>query len=358
MKVIHIISKLDPGGIERWLIDISHEDTENEHIIIASSGDKGKWHSKFNGEVITDITLKCGAINFHKKLNKFIKSNNISIVHSHLYRFSAFVRLSLLFTKVKFIAHSHNDKRFMKGHYNLSKRVKDNLYSFFSKSIFRFFKTYKVAASIDAAQDLFGLNSAQKVKIIHCGIDLKKFDFKQKVCDRENVDLKTFITIGSLTEQKNHIFLLELFLNVDAHLIIVGEGKLRTEIEDKIKELNLANRVKLLGNRDDIPYLLNNSDGFIFPSIFEGLGLAFIEAQAAGLSCIVSDKIPREADIVHENILRLPLNDIGPWAKAVDSLESNIDKGESYNRCIESTFNIECSSKLLSDFYISIMKEY
>ncbi|WP_350635004.1 glycosyltransferase [Pseudoalteromonas sp. GW168-MNA-CIBAN-0100] len=356
MKVIHIISKLDPGGIERWLIDISHEDTENEHVIIACSGEKGKWYSKFNGDVITDITLKSGVIKFQKKLNEFIEYNNVSIVHSHLYRFSAFVRLALLFSKVKFIAHSHNDKRFIKGHYDLRKRTKDNFYSLFSKCVFRVFKTNKVAASVDAAQDLFGSSNTNKVKIIHCGIDLNKFNYQLESSDVGNASFKTFITIGSLTEQKNHLFLLDLFSNVNAHLIIVGEGKLRIKIEEQIKELNLSNRVTLLGNRDDIPYLLKSSDGFIFPSIFEGLGLAFIEAQAAGLNCIISDKIPREADIVHENILRLPLDNIKVWIEALGSSEGKLGKVESYNRCSESTFNIERSSKLLSDFYISIMK--
>src|SRR5699024_7320373 len=102
-----------------------------------------------------------------------------------------------------------------------------------------------------------------------------------------------------LREQKNHFFLLDVFKEVlreheNATLLLVGEGKLREKIQRKILELNLEDNVFLLGNRPDVNKILSASDFFLFPSLFEGFPNAVLEAQTAGLPCLISDTITKE----------------------------------------------------------------
>lgn len=108
--------------------------------------------------------------------------------------------------------------------------------------------------------------------------------------------------IGRLVDQKNQKYLLEIFQMVlkeipDSILLIVGDGALRGCLEEKSKSLGIGSAVRFLGSRDDIKDLLQAMDVFVFPSLFEGLGIVLVEAQTSGLKCIVSNTIPREAGI-------------------------------------------------------------
>lgn len=110
-----------------------------------------------------------------------------------------------------------------------------------------------------------------------------------------------FITVGRLEMQKNPLFLLEVFSRL--HLLLpgatldwIGTGQMEDQIRQRISGLGLTDAVRLLGSRPDVNEFLKQSDYFLFPSLYEGLGTALIEAQAAGLDCFISDSIPQEAD--------------------------------------------------------------
>ena len=121
---------------------------------------------------------------------------------------------------------------------------------------------------------------------------------------------------------KNQLFVLDVFYEIhkycnNSHLLLVGDGVLRKKIEDKIKKMELEDNVTLLGERLDIPEILQAMDVFLFPSEWEGLGISLIEAQASGLRCFVSDVIPQEA-IVTDNVIKLPLSKGSfVWAKTI-----------------------------------------
>ena len=128
--------------------------------------------------------------------------------------------------------------------------------------------------------------------------------------------------VGRFFEPKNHGFIIDVFAALhqkckNSHLVLVGDGELKEKIESKVKELSLENSVSFLGNRMDIAELLSAFDVFLFPSLWEGLPLTLIEAQAAGLPCFVSDTVTRAIDC--SNIMTyLPL-DIGAqtWADTI-----------------------------------------
>ena len=124
--------------------------------------------------------------------------------------------------------------------------------------------------------------------------------------------------VGSLTVPKNHLFLLDLFNEIQkktpAKLLIVGEGSLRPVIEESIQKLGIADKVILTGLRGDVADLLQAMDVFVFPSFYEGMPNTVIEAQATGLPCVIADTITREANIT-ELVNYLPLTSPSEWAE-------------------------------------------
>jgi glycosyltransferase involved in cell wall biosynthesis len=143
------------------------------------------------------------------------------------------------------------------------------------------------------------------------------------------------------------------------HFLFVGEGRLRPAIEALVKEAGCCDNVHFLGSRADVPQLMRCMDAFVFPSLYEGLGLVVIEAQAAGLECFVSDNLPHAADIVPDLVRRLALAD-GPshWAEQIlNALTSSAERRSGHKALSaveQSNFNIENNVENLLTFYESL----
>lgn len=164
------------------------------------------------------------------------------------------------------------------------------------------------ACSKLAGEDVFGEHAMKqgRVKIIHNAIDVKRFAFdekkRQEARDALQITDKLVLGhVGRFDYQKNHPYLLEVFAEVckkrsDAVLLLLGDGAARQAMEERCRELGIAERVKFLGNRKDTDRYYQAMDVFLLPSFFEGLPGVLVEAQAAGLVCIVSDTVTREAE--------------------------------------------------------------
>ena len=185
------------------------------------------------------------------------------------------------------------------------------------------YATHFFACSKQAGEWMFG--DGVDFKIIGNAIELQKYQYKiekrQKIREEEQLQNKFVIgMVGRLEAEKNHEFALKVFERVhnavpQSALIIAGEGSLRNSIEMQIEQMDLTNAVKLLGNRDNVAEILSAVDCFLMPSKFEGFPFAMVEAQAAGLPCIVSDQIPMETNIsgnVHYISFDTPFDE---WAK-------------------------------------------
>lgn len=205
----------------------------------------------------------------------------------------------------------------------------------------------KIAPSDLAAKYTFGKKEYEKghVKILHNAIDLNCFHFSEK--SRTDIRHELYIPddafvvghIGRFSEQKNHLFLLDNFACIakkrpDAYLILVGDGERKEQIREKVKKIDLENRVIFTGVRGDVPALLSAFDVFLFPSLYEGMPNTVIEAQATGLPCVISDTITKEADITGL-VQYIPLT-ASPeeWAKkAIDCVsQERMDTKEDFLR--------------------------
>lgn len=167
--------------------------------------------------------------------------------------------------------------------------------------------------------------------IIPHAIDAQAFRFDAKVRAevRDQYDLTDCLVVGHvgrLHYQKNHTFLLEAFARLHqreprARLMLVGDGPDLLTLEAKAVDLGVESAVLFLGHRDDVSRLLQAVDLCAMPSHFEGLGMAAVEAQAAGLPCILSSAFPQAAKIT-ENVTFLEPEDPDLWAECMlDTLE-------------------------------------
>lgn len=193
------------------------------------------------------------------------------------------------------------------------------------------FCTHLLGCSNEAGRWMFGglwnKYLGNRAFVIKNGIDSKRFAYSETIRNDKRTVLGVngkivFGHTGRLSPQKNQLFVLDVFYEIhkycnNSHLLLVGDGVLRKKIEDKIKKMELEDNVTLLGERLDIPEILQAMDVFLFPSEWEGLGISLIEAQASGLRCFVSDVIPQEA-IVTDNVIKLPLSKGSfVWAKTI-----------------------------------------
>lgn len=175
--------------------------------------------------------------------------------------------------------------------------------------------------------EMFGISNT---KVLYNGIDVSNFakDTFNKYDERNKIALPTnaFVIghVGRFSMEKNHLFLLDVFkqytqVNNNAFLLLVGWGKMEKQIKNKMRMLQIENRCKILSHRTDIPQILSTMDVFIFPSLIEGLGNAFVEAQIAGLKCIKSDNVPDDT-IIADNTSSLSLEDsLEDWCCAIDN---------------------------------------
>ncbi len=161
--------------------------------------------------------------------------------------------------------------------------------------------------------------------------------------------------VGRFCFQKNHEFLIDIFAEVfkrrkDAVLLLVGDGPLMESAREKARRMGLVGAVRFLGVRDDVDRLYQAMDVFVLPSRYEGLGIVNIEAQVAGLPCVVSDRVPEEARVT-ENLQFLPLNDgVKAWAERMLGIEKRDRRTAVYRSQFEK-FDIAAQETILSVFY-------
>ena len=173
----------------------------------------------------------------------------------------------------------------------------------------------------------------KKTKVIFNGISFNKFDKskfdKSIVSNKYNLKVSdiNFINIGRFEEVKNQVFLIRVFSEVikfrkNSRLIIVGHGSLESEIKNEINMLGIEEYVDILPQDTNIPEILSVMDYFLLPSLYEGLGIVLIEAQAMGVQCFASNYVPEEADIGLCEFLPLEIGAEG-WAQEINN---NIDE--------------------------------
>ena len=224
--------------------------------------------------------------------------------------------------------------------------------------------TYLLGCSKQARESLFGNINDNRIIQINNAIDIKRFkEIKQTrddVLGEFGISKDSYVIghIGRFDEVKNHSFIIDVFYEVlkkkqDSYLILVGEGILQDDIRKKVNDLKINKNVIFAGLREDIPELLNSFDAFLFPSLYEGLSVVLVEAQATGIPCFISDTITKENDMGTENIKFIPLENTPVyWSDSI--LNSKSERNlEGYKRVIENGYSIESTVEKIEKIYIN-----
>ena len=357
VKVLQMISSLSIGGSQSMILNVYNKmDKERVHFdfiidhtedttlmeTVKSMGSKVFVMPTFTGNNIIEII---------KAWNSFFKTHKeYKIIHSHSRSYASIYLSIAKRYGLKTIIHSHSTSNgggfsaTIKGILELPlRRVADYLF----------------ACSLDAGKWLYGKASIKKDNfyIVNNAINTDSYIYNEKVREEYRnkfglKDEKVLIQIGRLIELKNHFFTLSMFsdyLNIDpeAKLFIVGDGEMQQSIMERISDLSISSNVTMLESRNDVNNLLQMSDVFLMPSMWEGISLAAVEAQASGIRTILSDKVSKEVGITDVCVF-LPL-DKSDW---INNIKEKLPQRRNMKEEIEDAgFDVSKTSKWLTEFY-------
>ncbi len=287
---------------------------------------------------------------------KFFKEHpEYKVIHGHVRSTAAiYLKIAKSFER-KTISHSHNTHNTQ----GLSSLVKAIL-----QFPIRFTADYFFACSLAAGKWLFGkkITKQSNFFVIPNAIDTAKFAYNPAVRQemRRKLNLENnFVVghVGRLNVQKNHSFLLEIFAeiykqNSTARLLLVGDGPLKQDLIKQAKQLHIAPAVLFCGNQAPEDYY-QAMDVFVFPSIYEGLGIVLIEGQTSGLPCVISANLPKEADLDCGLITRVSLEQPSDvWSRIVLSQMGKKPRKSQQAKVTGKGYDISTTTQWLQDFYL------
>ena len=324
LKVLQIIPSFGVGGAEKLVLDyLTYFDKNAVEIkAISMYGNQNTLYDsliKENGLDVVYLDKKSGIdLSMVMKIKKVIKEFNPNIIHTHMHTMKYMIPSLFNNKQVKLFHTIHNDPEKDVG----------KIDKIFNKIAFKYFNCTPIALTNELADKIKTFYDHNHTIVVNNGINLEKFKNikanKREIKDKLNLPYDSFVIghVGRFSEQKNHEFIIDIYkrffeLEENSYLILVGDGELNKFIKQKVERLGLKERVKFLGIRKDIPEMLKCMDVFLFPSLHEGFPIILIEAQAAGVRCVISDQIDKNA-ILSENTVNLRLDDpLDKWCKAI-----------------------------------------
>lgn len=362
-RVLHVVSRMDRAGQETLIMNLYRNIDKSQVRFDFLCTVRGK------GDYDEEIQELGGNIN-HLTPNKYLKKVKHLAIIERVYRYASFFRKHKEYDIVHFhnyhaysclvqvlgaklggvkniIIHSHNTNAPHPSLHVISKKIL-NIFSF-----------HRFACSEDAARWMYG---DKKAKIVLNGINPDKFAFnsKQRECTRKELGLEdntiAILHIGRFNYQKNHIFLLDVFkeyhqTHPESKLLLVGRGELENDVKTHISTLNIEDNVELLGIREDISSLFDACDLFLFPSLFEGLGIVLVEAQASGIPIMTVENLPKET-IFSGHVKQLALSRGSKyWADEISKTIKLGRNASAYKSVTENGFDIKSVAADLATFY-------
>ena len=362
IRVAHIMGKMVGGGVEQVVMNyyrhIDRAKVQFDFIVDSDSTLIPRDEIEALGGRIFTVSPYQHLARYQHELRDLFREENWKIVHSHINALSVFpLKVAKDVGVPVRIAHSHSASG--KGEY-LKNAAKSLLKVWANK-----YPTHRFACSRFAGEWLFGEGSS--FDLVFNAIDLSDFSFNPTVRSEVRAELgfdESHLLIGHVgrfAAQKNHSFLIEAFSkfclsNDNAILLLIGLGPDMDSVKKLASELGILDRVIFLGQRCDISRFYNAFDIFVLPSLYEGLGLVAIEAQAAGLPCILSDTVTREVDVT--GLCRfVPITNSGIWAKELSSILSAVrsDRTIPLDGPI-SCYDIYCQADNLLNRYLNLYK--
>ena len=360
LRILQVIEGLYAGGMESMLMNYYRnidKDIKFDFLVYSPKAYFDDEVNALGGRIYRITPRRKNPIKNYLELYKFFKEHTeyqIVQIHQGVTYFAPLLIAHWVGVK-HIIAHTHGmNPRWIKRQGPFFKLI--------TRPIITRFATDFIACSQGAAYQIFGehIASDNKYVLMKNAIDIDKFKFNKQT--RSAVRLKLGINenfvighVGNFTYPKNHVFIIKVFeevllMNKKAILLLVGDGIDKIKIMSYVKKKHLDDKVYFLGNRSDVNELLQAMDVFFFPSIYEGLPVALVEAQASGLKCVVSDTITKEVQLT-PNIKYMSLEeDIYNWAAEI--ITSSIEEREKQNKYIvKNGYCIKTEAQKISSYY-------
>lgn len=357
-RILCITTKMCHGGVQIFLLNYARALKKYGIIfdLVVQTEDK---------QIFDDYFLELGSkfyrvpsssiskYRYTKSIFNILKNHpEYRVIHTHLNYFNIYPLLAAFLLRVPHrISHSHSS-------YKASNCIV-NVARVFLRFLINKMATDRVACSITAANWLYG--NHEKVQIFHNAIDIDNYKYSSLI--RADIrrkysipdDCFVWIHVGTFAPVKNHFFLLSLLKSVVSHkksikLVLCGDGGLKADICNYIKQNELTQNVLLLGSVNNVRDFLMAADLFLLPSLFEGLPLSAIEAQAAGLPCILSDVVSSEV-VVADNVVRLPLCKEQWEEQCILMQNRNFKREDAYYQLKASNYDITSEVLRIVEFY-------
>lgn len=364
IKIFQLMGSYKGGGVEAVVMNF-YRNIDRNKIQFTFVCDEDSTDipyeeiEKLGGKIII-VPPYSKPFKYHSALKKALKEDDYKIIHSHISTMSVFSLFAAKCAGVPIrIAHSHSTTN--------KKEKKKNLMKQILRPFSKVFATDYMCCSELAGRWLFGNKEYDKgnVYLLNNAIDLDKFKYNESLRKKKRKELgikdDTLVIghIGRFVAQKNHDFLIDIFneihkKNNNSILLLAGQGPLMEDIKNKVKELNLEDSVKFLGQRNDANELYQAFDVFLLPSLYEGLPVVGVEAQAAGLLCYLSDDMTKETKVLDITKFMSLNNTPEEWA---DNILDDVKKYKRIDTSKEMTaknFNIKEEAKKLEEYYLNL----
>lgn len=361
IKVLHVQLTKNFGGIESLLTNVyaNIDRTKYQFDFIATAEKPYQKKLKRMGGNIYLVPSIKQIISYISQFNQIL-NNNYDIVHFHKNSAANIVPVLLAkyhFTHPKIIIHSHNTSPSMN---NIGLLILHKLNCSFLDEI----ADEKVACANAAANWMF--RKKNDVQIINNGINIDKFTYSYKARNlirRElHISPDTFIlgNVGRFSEQKNQSFLIDIFNAFEkkvpnSKLILVGDGHLLKKIQKKVIALGLGSKVIFTGRQSNIPDYLSAMDVFVMPSLYEGLPISAVEAQAEGLQVLLSDTISKEVILTNSTKLFSLKQTPSEIADMIINSSKCSDRKSGLAR-VRNSYSLSSTVKSFNDLYQGILK--
>lgn len=365
IRILHSVSNMDRAGIETMLMNYyRHMDRSRiQFDFLANKGKPGDYDEEIRamgGRVWVSPGLSPAKYPAYMVYMKRLLAENpdIRVLHAHneamgFYALRGAQRAGL---PVR-IAHAHNT-RIIRDYKWPLKMV--------CKALLPLSATELCACGTDSGIYFFGSKRWERQgRLIHNAIEVERFRYQEELRARMRReaglgDAPVVGHVGRMNVQKNHRRLLEIFAALsrrmpEARLVLIGVGELEQEVRAQARRLGLAEKIHFLGLRADVDAWYQAMDVFLMPSLFEGLPVVGVEAQAAGLPCVFSDAITREIVLLDESC-RIPLQTSdAEWADRLAALlRSRRDRTRGAQQVAQAGFDIRREAAALSEWYLRL----
>ena len=367
IRVLHMFHVMDRGGAETMAMNLYRkiDRTRFQFDFCVQSDKIGDYEEEIKalgGNIYRIQPYKVyNSVSYRKEFrNLLLNHPEIRVVHGHIGSSAA-----VYFHEAKkmgriCVSHAHEQK--WPGVLN------DLAYRFLVRNIKKE-ADYLLACSTEAGEYRYGKQALQsdRYELFKNGIDLDlyRFDSGKQIAKKEELGLGEKLVIGNVgrfVEEKNHAFLIDVFKKIadteeGIDLVLAGRGPLEEAIKEKAKDVGIADRVHFLGVRTDVPDLMIMMDGFIMPSLYEGLPVAGVEAQAAGLPCLFSTGIP-EPIILKDSSRRMNLSEGSEaWGSEMLKMISNTVRTADQTMIREAGYDISASARRLEEIYTNLLNQ-